>query len=675
MRPLLFLAAVTACAQYRTWTVAGGANNIRYSALDQINTKNVGQLQVAWTFDSGDAFRDSEMEANPVVVDGVLYTTTPKLRVIALDAATGALKWAFDPKPGQAKFRNRGVTVHNGRVYFAARQWLYSLDARTGQPDPAFGENGRIDLRAGLGRPVETLSVSASSPGVVYRDLLILGSIVAESLPAAPGDIRAYDLKTGKLRWIFHTIPHPGEFGYETWPKDAWQYIGGANAWAGLSLDEKRGIVFAPTGSAAFDFYGQNRHGDNLFANSLLALDAATGKRIWHFQFVRHDVWDRDLPAPPSLITLQRGGRTVDALAQITKSGHIFLFERATGKPLEPIEEFPAPPSEVPGEKLARSQPLPVRPPPFTRQVYTEDLASNDEIRERLKSLRFGAQFTPPSFAGTVVFPGFDGGGEWGGGSWDPETGYFYVNANDMPWLARMVKSPPPAERMDARGAYAKYCASCHRADLAGAPPEFPALKNLQRSAAEIAGVIRGGAGRMPAFANIPEAAAAALANFLLTGENPRVEIPREKLPIDQDYTFDGYKKFVDADGFPGVKPPWGTLTCYDLGANRILWQIPFGEIPKAMEKGLGVTGSENYGGGIVTAGGLLFIGATNFDKKFRAFDKRTGKVLWETVLPAAGNATPAMYEVNGKQYVVIGAGGGKWGNPSGGSYVAFRLP
>jgi quinoprotein glucose dehydrogenase len=274
-----------------------------------------------------------------------------------------------------------------------------------------------------------------------------------------------------------------------------------------------------------------------------------------------------------------------------------------------------------------------------------------------------------------VVFPGFDGGGEWGGGSWDPETGYFYVNANDMPWLVRIVKSPPPSDRTDAKSAYQRYCASCHRADLAGAPPEFPALKNLKRPAADIAALIRGGAGRMPAFAMIPEPAALALANYLLAGENARVALPRERLPIDQDYTFDGYRKFVDSEGFPGVKPPWGTLTCYDLAANRILWQIPFGEIPRAMEKGLGITGSENYGGGVATAGGLFFIGATNFDRKFRAFDKRTGRVLWETVLPAAGNATPAVYEAGGRQYVVIGAGGGKWGNPSGGSYVAFRLP
>ncbi len=381
---LLLSAGVSLFApQYREWKVYGGGHdNIHYSTLSQIDRSNVSRLAVAWSYDTGDAFTGSEMQCNPVIVDGVVYFTSPKLKVIALDAATGALKWSFDPvqlqpdAPVKNKMRNRGVTVwDNGnerRLYFAFRQFLYSLDARTGVPDSAFGRNGRVDLREGLGRDVSNTPVGASTPGVIFKDLLILGSIVSEGLPAAPGHIRAYDLRTGKIRWTFRTIPNPGEFGYETWPKDAWQYIGAANNWGGMALDERRGLVFAPTGSAAFDFYGPNRHGDNLFANSLLCLDAATGKRIWHFQFIKHDVWDRDLPTAPSLVTIRRNGRTIDAVAQITKSGHIFVFDRETGKSIFPIEYRQVPKSTIDGEVLAKTQPFPLEPPPFARQVLTE---------------------------------------------------------------------------------------------------------------------------------------------------------------------------------------------------------------------------------------------------------------------------------------------------------------
>lgn len=670
---------------YRDWTVyGGGPESIRYSALRQIHRGNVHKLRVAWTYDTGDAFEGSEMQCNPIVVDGVLYATTPKLRVIALDAATGKLLWRFDPHGGapvRTRFRNRGLTYANGRIYVAVRQWLYALDARTGKPVASFGKGGRIDLREGLGRDPATLNVSATTPGIVYRDFLIMGSIVPEDLPSAPGDIRAYDLETGKLRWSFHTIPHPGEFGYETWPREAWKYSGGANCWAGMSLDEKRGLVFAGTGSAAFDFYGGDRVGDNLFANTLLCLRAATGERVWHFQAVRHDVWDRDFPAPPSLVTVLRDGRLMDAVAQITKSGHVFVFDRETGKPLFPIEYRKVPPSDIPGERLAESQPFPLLPPPFARQQLTEDLLTDRTpearaaVLERFRKLRSGGQFTPPSFEGTIIFPGLDGGGEWGGAAFDPETGLLYVNSNEMAWVLRLAERPKPGPAPSGKRLYQQHCASCHRMDLRGNPPEFPSLVNLGRKYDhdEVLRWVREGGGRMPGFSHLGRTAVRAIAAYLLTGKH--VAATAAAGPTVPYMLADGYSKFLDPDGYPAIKPPWGTLNAINLDTGEIVWSIPLGEIPELAAKGYRNTGSENYGGPVVTAGGLLFIGATNHDRKFRAFDKGTGELLWETTLPAAGNATPAVYEVNGRQFVVIAAGGGKWGLPSGGTYVAFALP
>lgn len=676
---------------YREWKVyGGGPDSIRYSALDQITRANIHKLRVAWTFDTGDAFPGSEMQCNPIVVGGVLYATTPRLRVIALDAATGRLIWSSDPGRDlrlSGKLRSRGLTWwadgSHGRLFFAARHYLYALDARTGKPVPSFGEDGRIDLRRNLGRDPAAITVSATSPGIVYRDLLILGSIVSESLPSAPGHIRAYDVRTGRLRWVFRTIPHPGEFGYDTWPPDAWRYSGGANNWAGMSLDEKRGLVFVPTGSAAFDFYGANRHGDNLFANCLIALDAATGKRVWHFQFVRHDVWDRDLPAPPSLVTLRRGGRSIDAVAQITKSGHVFVFERETGRPLFPIEYRSVPASSIEGERLAATQPFPLKPPPFARQLFTPEMVTRrtpearKAVLERLGKLRNGGQFTPPSLEGTVIFPGFDGGGEWGGAAFDPQTGLLYVNSNEMPWILRLVERRPASKRSGGRALYLEHCASCHRADLRGSPPEFPSLTGIGKkySESEIAAIIRSGAGRMPGAPHLRSDAILAITTYVTRGKDVAAGASSPRSPIDLAYTHDGYNKFLDPGGYPAIEPPWGTLNAIDLNTGEIVWKIPFGEFPELAAKGMRDTGCENYGGPVVTAGGLLFIGATNHDRKFRAFDKANGKLLWETTLPAAGNATPAIYEVDGRQFVVIAAGGGKWGLPSGGTYVAFSLP
>ncbi len=694
----LFLAASPALAQVRTapagyteWKVYhGGPENIHYSSLNQINRDNVHQLKVAWTFDTGDAFQGSELQCNPVIANGMLYATSPRARLFALDAATGKVRWKFDPHRGEQTsgfFRIRGVTYwefgKDRRIFYAVRPYLYAINAMTGKPVKTFGQGGRVDLREGLGRDTGTVSVSANTPGVIYKDLLILGSLVSEDLPAAPGDIRAFDVRTGEVRWTFHTIPREGEFGYETWPKDAWTYIGGANNWAGMSLDVKRGLVFAPTGSAAFDFYGGNRIGDNLFANTLLALNAETGERVWHFQAVKHDVWDRDFPTAPSLVTVKRDGRLIDALAQPTKSGHLYVFERETGRPLYPIEYHKVPPSDVEGEVVAETQPLPLYPPPFARQNFTREMVTRRTpeahrvMLEKFDQTRNGDQFTPPSYEGTFVFPGFDGGAEWGAAAFDPETGLLYVNSNEMVYILKIVERAKPQAKSSGRRAYSANCASCHGEKMKGSSG-FPSLVHIGRRLKqdEITKIIREGRGRMPSFGHLGEDGIAATAHLLATGEDREFSAPEGPLPpYWTKYTFDGYTKFLDPDGYPGFEPPWGTLNAINLDTGEFEWRIPFGEFPELAAKGMKNTGTENYGGAIVTAGGLLFIGATNHDKKFHAFDKLTGKLLWETTLPAAGNATPAMYEVNGRQYIAIAAGGGKSGAPSGGSYVAFALP
>jgi quinoprotein glucose dehydrogenase len=657
------------------WPMHGGVDNIRYSPLSQINKSNVATLKVAWTYDSHDAFKGSEMQSNPVVVDGVLYATTPTLKVVALNAATGREIWAFDPGNGASKtrFRHRGVTVHEDRVFVTYRNYLYALDRKTGQPIPAFGSAGRVDLREGLGMPPERASVSASTPGAVFEDLLILGSSVPETLPGTPGHIRAYDVHTGKLRWIFHTIPQPGEYAYDTWPPDAYKLIGGANAWAGVTVDTKNAMVFAATGSASFDFYGVNRHGDNLFANCVLALDARTGRRVWHFQGVRHDVWDWDFPAAPSLVTVKRNGRSVDAIAQVTKQGYVFVLDRKDGKPLFPVERRRVPPSAVEGERVAENQPYPTKPPPFARQGLTESMLTtrtpeaHAAVLERFRQFGSG-MFEPPSERGIIVFPGFDGGAEWGGAAFDPDSALLYVNSNEMPWIVRLIPNNDAS-------LYKVNCASCHREDRKGSP-SAPSLEGIgdRRSRDEIAAIVREGTGRMPAFPDMGGRNIADLVEFLVTGRDKGADPAVKADPSWLRYRIDGETLFRDPDGYPPITPPWGTLNAIDLNAGTIRWRIPFGEYPELAAKGLKNTGSDNYGGPLATAGGVLFIGATNFDRKFHAFDKLTGALLWETTLPAAGNATPATYTIDGRQYIVIVCGGGKNGAPSGSSIVAFAL-
>ena len=440
--------------------------------------------------------------------------------------------------------------------------------------------------------------------------------------------------------------------------------------------------MFAPTGSAATDFYGANRTGDDLFANSVIALNAETGERVWHYQTVEHDIWDRDLPAPAVLVTVKHDGRLVDALAQTTKSGYVFLFDRLTGAPLFPIERRKYPSSDIEGEVTSPTQPLPLIPPPFARQELTAEMLTertpqaHQEALERFRKIRSGGQFVPGSLEGTIIFPGFDGGAEWGGPAFDPQSHCLYINANEMAWILRLVKQEPPREQTSGKSIFLRECSACHGTNMQGSPPEFPSLAGLDKrhSESDIWSLVSQGAGRMPGFARLGDVQLRAVIDYVYRGVDTTVKAIAPS-PYDMKYASDGYNKFLDSEGYPAIKPPWGTLNAINLDTGKIDWRVPLGEYPELAAKGLKQTGSENYGGPVLTAGGLLFIGATNYDKTFHAFDKDTGKRLWETTLPAAGNATPATYEVNGRQFVVIAAGGGKWGAPSGGSYVAFALP
>ncbi|MEO6454603.1 MAG: c-type cytochrome, partial [Ginsengibacter sp.] len=570
---------------------------------------------------------------------------------------------------------------------------LLCVNASTGKLISNFANKGRIDLHDGLDRDVKDRSFTMSTPGIIYKDILIIGSSVAEDATAAPGHIRAYDVRTGKQIWIFHTIPQPGELGYDTWEdKQAWQHLGGANNWAGMSLDEKRGIVFVPTGSVADDFYGGKRLGSALFGNCLLALDASTGKRIWHFQTVHHDVWDRDLPNAPVLITILKDGHKTDALAQTTKSGFIFLFDRETGKPLYPVEEKPFPvATDIVGEKLLPTQPIPTLPKPFVRQVLTEaDLndivpdSSYQDIKKRLATYKTGNMFNAPSRQGTIIFPGYDGGAEWGGPGYDPSTGILYVNANEMPWILTIidVKSKPVNHETYLQAGqrlYRQNCVACHGTERKGGG-NFPSVIDVNKRYTEPAfkQLISNGSKRMPAFNRLSEEEKNALASFILElkATHNKKFTPPEK-PNDPylqlPYTTTGYNKFLTKEGYPAVKPPWGTLTAINLNTAEVIWKDTLGDYSELKARGLH-SGTENYGGPVVTAGGLVFIAATR-DSKIRAFNKRTGKLLWEADLPASGFATPAVYSAEGKQYIVISCGGGKLNTKSGDAYVAFALP
>jgi len=652
-----------------------------------------------------DSVNHSQIQCRPLFVDGFLYGTTPLLKVFALDAATGRQRWVFDPvdpgdnstHPNFGLNNNRGVAYWQEgaekRIFFTAGSWLYSIDAATGLRDTSFGRHGKVDLHDGLGRDVHDLYVAATSPGVVYKDLLIMGDRVSEGSDAAPGHIRAYDVRTGQIRWIFHTIPQPGEYGFDTWEDStAWRHIGGANCWSGFSLDEKRGIVFAPIGSASFDFYGGKRKGQGLFADCLLALDAATGKRIWHFQDIHHDIWDKDLPTPPALVTVMHNGQSIDAVAQPSKTGFVFLLDRETGNSLFPIEERPVPVnSTLPGEELSATQPFPVLPKPFVRQTFSDSDINNllpdssiQDIRRRLKGYHTGNMFNPMSKEGTVVMPGLDGGAEWGGPAYDPATGWLYVNANEMPWVITIADVPPvktaPTTWLEAgKELYARNCISCHGPDRKGSG-NYPSLLNVSSkyNTASFTELVGAGRRMMPAFKQLTDQERGALASFILGIKDlQKKSFVAAARPVDTflnlPYTITGYNKFLSKEGYPAIRPPWGTLNAINLNTGALEWKTPLGEYPEFAARGI-VTGTENYGGAVVTAGGLLFIAATR-DGKLRAFNKRTGKVLWETVLPAPGFATPAVYSAGGREYVVVACGGGKLGTRSGDSYVAYALP
>lgn len=669
----------------------GTPENNHFSPLKQINRKNVKHLQIAWTFDTEEG---GGLQTSPIEVNGVLYGITPTQKVFALDASSGKLLWKFDSgiKGTQP---DRGLSFWSdgkeSRVIVGVMNFVYALDAATGKPVPTFGKEGRIDLREDLGRNPSEQVIYLTSPAILYKDLMIVGGRESETLPASYGDIRAYEVRTGKLRWAFHTIPRPGEFGYDTWPKDAWKSSGAANNWTGMTLDRNTGIIYIPTGSAAFDFYGGDRLGDDLFANCLLALNAETGERIWHFQAVHHDLWDRDFPAPPILVTLNHDGQKFEALAQNSKQGFVYLFDRSNGKPIFPIEcrEYPA--SDVPGEVAAKQQCLPAKPAPYARQLLTEDLLTNRTPQahqwavDRFRTFRSEGQFVPFTIdKETVIFPGLDGGAEWGGQAVDPDTGIMYVNANDIAWTGRLAKTTPEeAERNSPKGIYTSQCSVCHGENMAGSPPAVPSLLEARQrlSSDQIASTIKDGKGRMPGFTNLSDEQITALVSYVVSGgtsievENKEVTSAGPVLPVTP-YHFTGYLRFYDPDGYPAVAPPWGTLNAINLNTGEYVWKIPFGEYPELAAQGMKGTGTENYGGPLVTAGGLLFIGATNYDKKFHAFDKGSGKLLWETTLPFAGNATPITYQVKGRQYVAIAAGGGKdLKSKSGGMYVAFALP
>jgi quinoprotein glucose dehydrogenase len=669
----------------------GDPGRTHSSPLAQINRSNVDQLEIAWTYDTladGDASDDAmaEIQCNPIVIDGVLYATTARGQVFALDAAGGRELWRFDPSlhGSEVQTRSRGVmhwrSQDGSRIVAFAGRDVWSIDARTGRPIESFGKAGRIDLRDGLGPGRENSFVTVTTPGVIHGDKLILGSKVREEAGSAPGDVRAFDLHTGEVRWTFHTIPHDGEFGAETWPAGAWRTHGGANSWAGLTLDSERGLVFVPTGSATPDFWGGERHGDNLFANSLIALDVETGERRWHFQMVHHDLWDRDLPAPPTLVTLEREGHSVDAVAQTTKSGHVFLFERETGEPIFPIEERPVQPGLIEGEWVSPTQPIPTAPPPFTRQGFRIDMIDDRAagFREtqvaRLAGMRMGENFIPPSLEGSIMFPGYDGGAEWGGAAWDAETGLLYVNANEVGAMNRIMERP---KGYNPRAVYADKCGTCHGADLAGTGVGPSLLGLAERlTTVEIYTVIALGRGRMPSFADIPLPVIERLTAYLETPEDPSAALAAldARPGSSSRYVSAGYLYLRDDAGVPINTPPWGTLSAIDLARGEIRWQIPLGEYPHLAAQGLRNTGTENYGGPVVTAGGLLFIAATA-DEKIRAFDKQTGELLWQAELPASGFATPATYSVNGRQYLTIAAGGSKLRTKPGSKYVTFALP
>lgn len=676
------------------WPVyRGDPAGTQFAPVAQIHAANVQRLQPAWEYHTGDANARSNMHANPLVVGDVMYLTTPSMRAVALDARTGRERWTFDPARHNngtvIRLRNRGVTYWRGpegaRIFHFVRERVYALDAGTGELVSSFGRNGFIDLRENLGVDPQRVFIEMTSPGAIYKNLLILGSRVNESYDASPGHIRAYDTITGELKWIFHTIPRAGEPGHDTWKFVPGENYGGANAWGGVTIDEKRGWAFVATGSPTDDFYGGFRHGANLYGNCVLALDATTGERKWHYQTVHHDLWDYDNPPAPILVTLASGNTRRDVVVQLTKMGFTFVLDRDTGQPVFPVHEMPVAKSNVPGEEAHPTQPVPLKPPPLVRQgMNASDLTNiTPEARafalEEFRRYISGPLFTPPTLQGTLTLPGHLGGSEWHGAAFDAGLNVLYVNSNELPTINRLrpVHGPSDGARLPpvqlGRLVYERLCQSCHGVERKGTPPLVPALLPLQRTDDEIRAVVLQGRNSMPAFNALRPLELSALLAYLKVA--PR-DVPAVALPdAAPRYSIDGYPLFRDPDGHPAIAPPWGTLSAIDLLKGDVLWKVPLGEYPDLVAKGIRHTGTPNFGGAVATAGGLIFIAATA-DEKIRAFEKHSGRVLWEWQLPAGGYATPTVYMLDGRQYVAIAAGGGgKNATKSGDTVMAFALP
>lgn len=686
-----------ASGTYSTWEqYRGSSTAAQFSSLQQITKENVHLLEPAWTFHTGDKRERTPMECNPIILENTMYLTSPQLDLIALDARTGEELWRFDPEEyGQSGGVNRGVTPFTEgdktRIFMAAGHLLFALDAASGDLVEGFGEKGMLDLRNDLGRDPETLSVSLNTPGIIYKDLLIIGSATGEGYDASPGHIRAYSAKTGDFRWIFHTIPQEGEYGYDTWRWVEGENYGGTNNWGGLSLDQESGWVYVATGSPTYDFYGGNRIGENLYGNSIIALDASTGEHQWHYQAVSHDIWDYDLPCAPTLVDFPLDGKTIKALIQPTKMGDLILLNRQTGEPLLDVEEQLVPPSYVPGEVAHPTQKIGqgIRVvPQGLDSTYLTTISEEAATfaKEEFRKYRNEGMYTPPSLEGSLTFPATRGGMLWGGLSYDPENHMVYVNANEIPMILQLRNlsgDPENGELVSGPGSgqhiYLSNCSNCHGADRQGMGDAYPALTNLkERHDRESARkIVTGGNGVMPAFRGFGEAELEALISYLLDEApvNTANEPNKEENETMDRYVLQGFRLFTDEEGFPASRAPWGTLNAIDLTTQTIKWKVPLGEYPELKARGVAPTGTQNFGGCVATAGGLVFIGGSA-DEMFRAFDADSGKVLWEYKLPAGGYAVPAIYEADGKQYVVIAAGGAnRLGTPAGDAYVAFALP